>query len=268
MGFLSTSLTLSETLVGLNTVSADANSVPLPDAVGIASSAVSKWLAPSQAVDQLALNVFNKITQRQLDIATLGGNTGLASACYSANTAVVTSLYGSLVSGVGVTFGTTLGIVGVGTMTNVAFGSIKYDTLQAFRYPNMETATLNSSSNNPLDGEGYVTLTSSNLGIGKSTRYTAGAGSNAGTVFALQSSGCASYTGIANSISSVKAQYDTESAGIVTFVNDVNVIKGFKNTSQLEYWSLNKSSNNLSVGISSNNSVLTLLSDPVYGGPY
>lgn len=268
MGFISTTLSLSEGLTNSNSVQAEAQSVPVTEAIGISSATVTKWMAPSQAVDQLALNVFNKITQRQLDIATLGGNTGLSSACYSANTAVVTSLYGSLVSGVGVTFGTTLGIVGVGTTTNVAFGSIKYDTLQAFRYPNMEPATLNSSTDNPLDGEGYVTLTSSNLGIGKSTRYTTGAGSNAGTVFALQSSGCASYTGIAASISSVKAQYDTESAGIVTFVNNVNVIKGFKNTSQLEYWSLNKSSNNLSVGISSNNSVLTLLSDPVYGGPY
>jgi len=268
MGFISTTLSLSEGLTNSNSVQAEAQSVPVTEAIGISSATVTKWIAPSQAVDQLALNVFNKITQRQLDIATLGGNTGLSSACYSANTAVVTSLYGSLVSGVGVTFGTTLGIVGVGTTTNVAFGSIKYDTLQAFRYPNMEPATLNSSTDNPLDGEGYVTLTSSNLGIGKSTRYTTGAGSNAGTVFALQSSGCASYTGIAASISSVKAQYDTESAGIVTFVNNVNVIKGFKNTSQLEYWSLNKSSNNLSVGISSNNSVLTLLSDPVYGGPY
>lgn len=268
MGFISTTLSLSESLTNSNSVQAEAQSVPVADAIGISSATVVKWIAPSQAIDQLALNVFNKITRRQLDIATLGGNTGLSSACYSSSTAVVTSLYGSLVSGVTTALGQSLGISGVGTQTVVAYGTIYYDTLQAFRYPNMEPATLNSSTDNPLDGEGYVTLSSANLGIGKSTRYTLAGGSSAGIVFALQSSGCASYTGIAASISSVKAQYDSESAGITTYVSDVNIIKGFKNAAQLDYWALNKSSSNMSAGISSNSSVLTLLSSPTYGGPY
>ena len=269
MGFASTTLSVSEILTNSNTVGNAAVIGPIVEAVGIASATVAKWKAPSQAIDALALTQFNKIKQRQTDIATLGYNVGLASACYSSSTAVVTSLYGDLVSGVTTALGQSLGIAGVGTQTVVAYGVIKYDTLEAFRYPNMETSTLDASVDNPLDGEGYVTLTSSNTGIGKSTRYTRGAGASASTyVFAFQSSGCASYTGIANSISSVKAQYDSEITGIATYITDANVIKGYKHSAQLEYWSLNKASNALSVDISSNTSTQTILSDPYYGGPY
>ena len=110
-----------------------------------------------------------------------------------------------------------------------------------------------------MEGEGYVNITSSNIGIGASTIYTAGAGSSVGTVYALQSSGCADYTGIAASITSLRSQYDTESAGIVTYTADANVIKGYKHAAQLEYWSLNKVSNNMTVGVSSNTSVIDLL---------
>lgn len=271
MGFASTTLTLSESLTLTNTAQNTAISDPVASAVGIALSSVLKWKAPCQAIDQLALNLFNKIKQRQLDIATLGSNVGLSSQCYSDSTSVLTSLYGNLVSGVGVTYGQTLGIVGVGTTTNVAYGVIKYDTLESLRYPNLET--LNTSTDNPIENEGYVTITSSNVGIGKSTRYTASAGSSAATVFAYAASktgvgNCASYTGIANSISSVKAQYDSESAGIATYITDVNLIKGYKHSAQLEYWALNKSINNMSIGVASNTSILNILDDPYYGGPY
>lgn len=149
-------------------------------------------------------------------------------------------------------------------MTMVSYGTISYDTLQVFRYPNIEPATLNSSTDNPLDGEGYVTLTSSNLGIGKNTLYTIGAGSIIATVFAFKSAGCASYTGIVNSIAQFTNTYNSQSTGIATYINDVNIIKGAKNSAQFDYWSLNKTNNNLSVGISSNTSVLNVLSNIGY----
>lgn len=257
MAFANTDLTVTEILTTSNTTSSVAISEPLPGEIGVATATVAKWKVPSTSIDNAALTLFNKVTQRQLDIATVGGNTGLASACYSSNTAVLTTLYGDLVSGTGVTFGQSLGIVGVGTTTNVAYGVIKYDTLQAYRYPKLET--LDVSGNNPLEGEGYVTITSSNTGIGKLTAYTRGAGSSAGTVFAFVSSGCASYTGIANSLSSVKAQYDSEYIGMATHTNNANLIKGYKHSAQLEWWSLNKVSNNLSVGITSNTSTASII---------
>lgn len=271
MGFISTTTSLSEILTNSSSVQSAALATPIPEMIGVAADTVLKFKAPCEAIDQLVLNAFNEIIQKQSSIISLGGNVGLASECYSSDTAVLTTIYGSLVSGIAVTYGVDLGIstitVGIGTTTEVAYGILKYDTLEAFRYPNMETSTLNSSTDNPLDGGGYVTLTSGNLGIGKETKYTVGAGAGS-TVFAFQSSGCAAYTGIANSISSLRSQYTAVSSGIATYINDVNVVKGIKNSAQLEYWSLNKVSTNSSVGISSNSSILTLLNNPNYGGPY
>lgn len=264
MSFISTSLSVRQILENSNNVQTAAQSGTIQEAIGISSANVIKFLEPSQEIDQLALNVLTIINQQKLSIATLGGNTGLASDCYSSNPADITSIYGSLVSGIAVTFGVSLGIVGIGTTQTVAFGTIFNDTLKAFRYPNIEPATLNSSTDNPLDGEGFVTLTSFNLGIGKNTLYTIGAGSGIATVFALESAGCASYAGIVNNITQLKIVYDSQSTGIATYINDVNIIKSLKNSAQFEYWSLNKVNNNMSVGISSNSSVLSVLTNIGY----
>lgn len=257
MAFANTDSSVTQILTTTNDTNSVTISGPLPGEVGVATATVAKWKVPCTSIDNAALTLFNKVTRRQLDIATVGSNAGLASACYSSNTAVLTTLYGDLVSGTGVTFGQSLGIVGVGTTTNVAYGVIKYDTLQAYQYPKLET--LDVSGNNPLEGEGYVTITSSNTGIGKLTAYTRGAGSSAGTVFAFVSSGCASYTGIANSLSSVKAQYDSEYTGMSSHINNANLLKGYKHSAQLEWWSLNKCGNNLSVGITSNTSAASII---------
>ena len=262
MGFASTTLTVSEILTNSNTVNGAAIVGPLVESIGIASETVSKWKIPCTSVDNAALTLFNKVKQRQLDIATVGGNTGLTSACYSEDTAILTTLYGDLVSGVATAYGSTFGINN-GSATTVAYGVIKYDTLEAYCYPKLET--LDASGDNPLEGEGYVTITSSNTGIGKFTTYTRGAGSSAGTVFAFASSktgvgNCASYTGIANSISSLKTQYNSEYVGLASHANNANLLKGYKHSAQLEWWSLNKSSSSLSVGITSNNSASSIIS--------
>lgn len=284
-GFISTTTSLSEILTNSSSVQSAALATPISEMIGVAADTVLKFKAPCEAIDQLALNAFNEIIQKQSSIISLGGNVGLASECYSSDTAVLTTIYGSLVSGIAVTYGTSLGISNIPfnstisydednnpvieteTTQVVAYGILKYDTLEAFRYPNMETSTLNSSTDNPLDGGGYVTLTSGNLGIGKETKYTVRAGAGS-IVFAFQSSGCAAYTGITNSISSLRSQYTAVSSGIATYISPVNVVKGIKNSAQLEYWSLNKVSTNSSDGISSNSSTLTLLNNPDYGGPY
>ena len=264
MGFISTTLTLSQTLTNSSSVQSVALSAPISEIIGISSSTVVKWQSPSAVVDQLVLNSFNTIIQKQSDIISLGGNVGLGSTCYSSSTAIVTTLYGSLVTGIAVTYAEDIGIntvtSGIGSTDLVAYGVLKYDTLQAFRYPNMEPATLNSSTDNPFDGGGYVTLTSGNLGIGKETLYSVGAGASA-FVFALQGTGCAAYSGIAASISSLRSQYATYSSGIATHLNGANTIKGLKNTSQLTLWSLNKVSGNLSSNIALNSSIINDLNN-------
>lgn len=267
MGFISTSLSVRQILENSNNVQTAAQSGTIQEEISISSANVIKFLEPSQEIDQLALNVLTIINQKQSDIISLGGNVGLGSTCYSSSTAIVTTLYGSLVTGIAVTYAEDIGIntvtSGIGSTDLVAYGVLRYDTLQAFRYPNMEPATLNSSTDNPLSGGGYVTLTSGNLGIGKETLYSVGAGASA-IVFALQGTGCAAYAGIAASISSIRSEYNTFSAGIATHISNVNIIKGAKNSAQFEYWSLNKTNNNMGVDISANSSVLSVLSNIGY----
>jgi hypothetical protein len=259
MSFISTTLTISENLGDSNSTQQLAIFKPIPEMIGIQSSSIDTLRSSSAAKDLLAFNALAPITQIQSDIISLGGNVGLGSTCYSSSTAIVTTLYGSLVTGIAVTYAEDIGIntvtSGIGSTDLVAYGILRYDILQAFVYPNMEPSTFNSATNNPLDGGGYITLTSLNLGSGNETRYTVGAGASA-IVFALQGTGCAAYAGIAASISSLRSQYTTYSSGIATYLNGINTIKGLKNTSQLTFWSLNKVSGNLSSNIALNSSII------------
>ena len=230
-------------------------------AAGIASD----YLVPSEAIDKLAIAEFDKITTRQTDLASVGGNVGLGSTCYSADTSYFSTNYGDLVTGIGTTTGQNTPITGIGTTQVVAFGSINFDTLEAYRYPKIESGTLDASTVDPFDGEGYVTLTTSNAGIGNSTRYTRGAGGLAGTVYALVNN-C--HVAISASITSLKSQYDTESAGISSFVSAATLVKGEKTEYQFHVWSYERKIGVNSTGITTFTSVIDVLEDPDFGGPY
>lgn len=230
-------------------------------AAGIASD----YLVPSEAIDKLAITEFNKITTRQTDLASIGGNVGLGSTCYSSDTSYFATHYGDLVTGIGTTTGENTSITGIGTTQVVAFGSLNFDVLEAHRYPKIESGTLDTSSDNPFDGQGYVTLTTSNAGIGNSTRYTRGTGGLAGTVFALVND-C--HVAISASITSLKSQYDTESAGISSFISAVNLVKGEKTEYQFHVWSYDRKIGVNSTGITTFTSVIDVLEDPNFGGPY
>jgi len=264
MSFISTTLTISENLIDSSSTQELAIFEPIPEMIRIQSDSFDILRSSSAAKDLLAFNALTPITQIQSEIISLGGNVGLGSTCYSSDTTIVTTLYGSLVTGIAATYAEDIGIntvtSGIGSTDLVAYGVLRYDTLQAFVYPNMEPATLNSTTDNPLDGGGYVNLTASNLGSGKETKYAVGAGASA-FVFALQGTGCAEYAGIAASISSLRSQYATYSSGIATYLNGTNSIKGLKNTSQLTIWSLNKVSGNLSSNIASNSSIINDLNN-------
>lgn len=264
MSFISTSLTISENLGDSNSTQELAILEPIPEMIRIQSDSLEVLRSSSAAKDLLAFNALAPITQIQSDIISLGGNVGLGSTCYSSDTTIVTTLYGSLVTGIAVTYAEDIGIntvtSGIGSTDLVAYGVLRYDTLQAFVYPNMEPSTFNSTTDNPLNGGGYINLTASNLGSGKETKYSVGAGASA-FVFALQGTGCAEYAGIAASISSLRSQYATYSSGIATYLNGANTIKGLKNTSQLSLWSLNKVSGNLSSNIALNSSIINDLNN-------
>ncbi len=53
----------------------------------------SEFLIPAANIDSTALSLFNKVKQRQTDLATLGGNVGLGSTCYSSDTSIYNYLW-------------------------------------------------------------------------------------------------------------------------------------------------------------------------------
>ena len=254
-------------IVGLNTDkgAVQNRNIELVTWKNYSAGIASEFLIPAANIDSTALSLFNKVKQRQTDLATLGGNVGLGSTCYSSDTSYLTTTYGDLVSGVGTALAVDLGIVGVGTTQVVAFGQIKFDTFEALSYPKIESGTLDVTADDPRSGAAYVSITGSNLGIGASSRYLRGAGSNAGNVFSLENT-C--HTAIASSITSVKAQYTSESAGMSTYVSAVNLVKTQKSQNQFQAWSWGRKINENTGTATSITSTISVLEDPNYGGPY
>jgi len=227
-----------------------------------AQSLADDYAVPSADIDNLAITKFNSIIQTQNHIISAGGNVGLGSTCYSADTNIFSTNYGDLVTGIGTTLGAHTGIVGIGTSTVVAVATLNLDLLQAYRYPKIESGTLDTSTDNPFVGEGYVTLTSGNAGIGNSTRYTRGAGAGS-TVFALVGD-CNTAAGIAT----LRTLYTNQIAGISSFVSAATVIKGEKTEYQLHVWSYGRKIATNTVSNTSITTVIDTLENPGLGGPY
>jgi len=227
----------------------------------------ARFEVPSEAMDELAIAEFDKIIQVQNHIINAGGAVGLGSTCYSANTATFNTNYGDLVTdgiitGIGTTTGVHTGIVGIGTSTTVAIATFNLDVLEAHRMPKVEDGTLDTSTDNPFVGQGYVTLTTGNAGIGNSTRYTRGAGAGS-TIFALVGD-CNTAAGIAT----LRNEYDSLRAGIGTFITAANLVKEEKNQNRLIAWSLGRKIASNTAGITSAESVIDTLENPGLGGPY
>ena len=229
-----------------------------------ATTIADEYEKPAEEIDKLAIARFDEIIAEQNNLITISGNVGLGSTCYSADTSYFTTHYGSMVTGIGTTTGDNTAIIGIGTTQVVATASLALDTLTAFRYPKVESGTLDTSTDNPFVGEGTVNLTNSNAGIGKTTIYTQRAGA-ATTIFALVN---ACHTGSATSITNGVSAYNTLSSGISTFIDPVNLIKDEKTQNRLIAWSLGRKIATNAVGITSAENVIDALEDPSLGGPY
>lgn len=231
-------------------------------AIGLAVS----YRIPSKYFDDICLNLVNSANSIKVNIVSLGGNTGLGSTCYTEDTSYLTSTYGSMVTGVTTALGSTLGIVGVGTTQVVAYGTIKYDVLDAYNYPKIET--IDATTDNPLDGEGYVTVTSGNSGIGKDTRYRSSVGSNVGTVFAVSTTAPCTGSTIASNVGSLITQYNNIISGITSYTSLATSVKKYKTEYQFQSWSYSRKIQENTTDAADQTSVANVLSDPVYGGPY
>lgn len=255
-------------LVGILTGSVELlteNSDGLPEyrdrAVGLAAS----YAVPSKYFDDVALNLLNTANSAKSNAASLGGSTGLDTSCYTADTAWITSTYGSLVASVGIASGSALGIVGLGTI-QIAYGVIKNDIIEAYTYPKL--VNLDVSTDNPLTGEGYVTVTAGNSGIGKNTRYTVNGGSTVGNVFAVSTESTCGGATIASNVSSLKTQYINASSGISSYNDLATIVKTYKTEYEFHVWSYSRKIQENTDDSSDATTAVTILSDPVYGGPY
>lgn len=199
-----------------------------------ASGLVEEYKAPAKNLDDIAIGLVNSANAIKANIVSVGGNTGLGTGCYTQSTSYITSLYGSFISSVGIATASTLGVIGLGT-SKIAYGLVKNDTLQAYTYPKIET--LNASTENPFEGEGYVNLNSGNSGTGKDTIFVASGGSNAGYVFAIDVDVQCNRSSIENNVNSLISQYNNSLTGISSYNASATSIKSQKTEYQFHQWS-------------------------------
>jgi hypothetical protein len=235
----------------------------LPTYVSVAASTAEKFRLPAAALDNIVLPKVTSINTLKSEIVTLGGSVGFSSGCYSSNTADVTTIYGDLAVGIGTTVGITLGIA----VDIVAYGTVYYDRLRAWNYPKLETQ--DASGENPFAGESWVTISSGNVGTGRSSNYAINDNGVAGIVFAFSSTGgCSGNAPTLASITSKLGQITTIRSGITSDTNSATLVKKYRMDYKLKQWSYSRTvvtNNAEAVAI---NGVLGIITDPTYGGPY
>lgn len=201
----------------------------LPERISIASSLRDAFNGPSASAAQQTLDIVDAANAIKSQIIAIGGNTGLTTTRYGSSTSSISSQYGSLLSGVGTATGASLGIAGLGTVI-IAYGTINADVLKAYDYPKISGGDYGSDF--PFSGDGYVTVTSSNVGIGVSTRLFQNGGSELGKVFNIISP--------AVDVSALISSYNS---GISTASSQANVATSsqeIKGEYELQVWGLNR----------------------------
>jgi len=274
MGFAQTTLSITGILTTTNYSLGIATTGSLKVAAGIASNQLQKWIAPCSYIDNVLVGIVASINAKKQEIVNIAASASantpptLDPTCTLGNTADgVSGVYANgenriIAIGIGVTAGNN---VGLATTAVVGYGTVYADTLVAYRYPNLEVG--NYISLNPLENPGDETITSSNLGIGISSRLGINTGSFIGTVFQITGGG-GSCSGWANSITDLINEIAALRVSISSYTNSVTSVKRYKHRRQLKYWSINKSISIANTSITTNTSILSILNNPANGGPY
>lgn len=255
-------------LVNLLTLEAsqlEQNSDELPEYRDRAAGLASSYRNPSKKFDDLALDLLNTANAAKSSALSIGGNSGLDTSCYTVDTSWITSTYGSLVESVGIASGSSVGIVGLGS-DPVAFGVIKSDVIRAYTFPKVDNLDVNTD--NPFDGEGYVSVNSGNSGIGSNSIYVVNGGSTLGNVYAVSVAGTCGGSSIVSSVSPLKTQYSNSSSGISSFNSLASKVKKYKTEYEFHVWSYNRKIKENDDDSADQIVVAGILTDPVYGGPY
>lgn len=266
-GFANTSLSIVGILTYQNESMGDAVIGPLPEVIGISHDTLQKWLEPCEFIDNQILTILDNINSKKQEIVDIC-QLSISGGCgFSSTTTLVTSVYasvpnGTVATGIGTISGTS---VGLGTSAIVAYGTVYEDTLLSLAYPNLENGDYNTD--NPIENGSDVEVNSGNAGIGKENTFSQNSGTQLGYVFGITNTIgiCAGY---ATSINNLIQDIASLRSGISTYISSSNLIKGYKHSQQLDYWSLNKISDNLESTINANNSILSILNNPSSGGPY
>jgi hypothetical protein len=239
----------------------------LPTYVSVAASTAEKFRLPAAALDNIVLPKVTSINNLKVDIIALGGSVGFSSDCYSSNTADVTAIYGDLAVGITTALGSTFGITGLGTMGIVAYGTVYYDRLRAWNYPKLETQ--DASGENPFADESWVTISSGNVGTGRSSDYAINDNGVMSIVFAFSSTGgCSGNAPTLASITSKRGQIATIRSGIASDTNSATLVKKYRMDYKLKQWSYSRTVATNNAEAAAINGVLGIITDPTYGGPY
>lgn len=230
----------------------------LPVVISIASSLRDQFKGPAINTTSLTLSSINSANNFKNQIIAIGGNTGLTAVRYGNNTANITSKYGSIVSGVGSTTADYLGISGLGTDDFIAYGIINADEAKIYDYSSISGG--NYGVEFPFLPEGFVTLTSSNLGVGVSTRVYQSSGSELGKVLDI--------IGPQVDVSSLISQYNTISATATAQATASTSTQSIKGDYELQVWGLSRLLQEGSEKISQIEQSIGISSNPAYGGPW
>lgn len=188
--------------------------------------------------------------------------------------------------------GTTVFIAGIAftnnSITNYAgIGTMYKDIIITETFPNLEPP--NASSNNPKGNPQYKILSGSTNGIGAGLTFHPNCVNGAyddfvysddtlpviGTVLAFDgasnSSGLSSITSLRAEIKSLRGINSSDSnvrTGIASYVGAGSTVKSRKSSFAVNMWSLERSKVQGASQISNNNTAISILSDPAFGGPY
>jgi hypothetical protein len=187
---------------------------------------------------------------------------------------------------------TTVFVAGVAftsnSLTNYAgIGTMYKDIIITETFPNLEPP--NASSNNPKGNPQYKILSGSTNGIGAGLTFHPNCVNGAyddfvysddtlpviGTVLAFDgasnSSGLSSITSLRAEIKSLRGINSSDSnvrTGIASYVGAGSTVKSRKSSFAVNMWSLERSKVQGASQISNNNTAISILSDPTFGGPY
>jgi len=188
--------------------------------------------------------------------------------------------------------GATVYVAGVAftsnSLTNYAgIGTMYKDIIISERFPNLEPP--NPSSDNPSGNPQYNILSGSTNGVGAALTFHPNCINGAyddfvysddtlpvlGTVLAFDgtsnSSGLSSITSLRAEIKSLRGINSSDSnnrTGISSFVGAGSTVRTRKTGFARNMWSLERSKVQGATQISNNNTAISILSDPAFGGPY